>query len=163
MGKITLKKKVYRVKPGAHVPGDAQKIGERLEKLRNGDVLDPADVVKDARKKNSPLHKCFTWDKDAAAHKWWMEEARYIIRSIEVCVDEDADEPVFVRATVSVTDDTLVDGPENFFTYASDLNNNPENYGLVLAKAKKDLLAWKRRYHMLSSDMRAVFSAIDAL
>lgn len=62
----------------------AQKIGERIEVLmakKGGEVV-PSDVVEDARKKTSPMHRYFDWDDSVAAEKYRLSQARKILRSI---------------------------------------------------------------------------------
>ena len=68
--------------------GDADAIGERLEVLTSNDgKLRPEDVLKDAKKKRSPLHHCFEWDDTEAARQHRLAQARYVIRSIEIVIE----------------------------------------------------------------------------
>lgn len=53
---------------------------------RAGGILTPDDVVADAKLKTSPIHDLFDWDKSKAAHQWFLECAREIIRSVRVQV-----------------------------------------------------------------------------
>lgn len=78
-------KMVYKFREGSRLSGDAEKVGKRIEKLASytGRVT-PPDVVKDAQRKNSPLHPYFTWDDSAAAEQYRLGEARRLIASIEV-------------------------------------------------------------------------------
>lgn len=57
---------------------------QRLERIRqrNGGVLTPDGVVKDARDPKSPLHEHFTWDDSLAAHQYRLDQARTLIRII---------------------------------------------------------------------------------
>ena len=57
---------------------------KRLEDTRGG--ITPDLVLDDARQKNSPLHDLFDWDKTKAAHNWWLETAREVIRSVHIVV-----------------------------------------------------------------------------
>ncbi len=78
---------IYQWKDGAHKSGDAQAVGSQLEAIRiaNGGGLAPRDVVVDARKEDSPLHKFFVWRDPVAALKYREVQARELIRSIVVC------------------------------------------------------------------------------
>ncbi len=63
---------------------DIEKRLERLIELGGG-KLTPASVVSDASDPASPLHSCFEWDDSVAAHKYRLEQARVLIRSVK-CV-----------------------------------------------------------------------------
>src|SRR5690349_2356344 len=41
-------------------------------------------VLADAKHDDSPLHGLFDWDADKAAHQWWLECAREVIRAVKV-------------------------------------------------------------------------------
>lgn len=73
--------------------GDAKKeaISARLEKLASEHgYLTPTLVIKDAKKKTSPLHSEFEWDDSIAAQNWRTEQARRLIRSVKIVVVEEA-------------------------------------------------------------------------
>lgn len=74
-----------------------------LELLDDRALLMPERVVEAARDAASPLHAHFTWDDDAAAHKWRMHQARMLINSVEIVIDKRA--PVSVNAFVSLPTD----------------------------------------------------------
>lgn len=57
----------------------------RLAKANAG-RLTPDNVVDAAQDEASPLHQCFEWDNDAAAHMFRVEQARHLIRSVRVDV-----------------------------------------------------------------------------
>ena len=62
-------------------------------------------VLAEAKKKSSPLHKFFEWDDSIASHKWRLHEARMLITTAKVYVNEQVS-PDTVRAFVSLkTDD----------------------------------------------------------
>lgn len=57
----------------------------RLESLEgHGRRLTPVSVVRDARKKSSPLHSLFEWNDGKAAQRWRLHWAREIIGSVIV-------------------------------------------------------------------------------
>lgn len=64
-----------------------QEIIDRIKHLEdiNGCVT-PEIVVNDAKNEDSPLHGEFTWDKDQAAQKQWLYEARQLIRSVKLVI-----------------------------------------------------------------------------
>lgn len=64
----------------------------------NGGVLTPADVVEDAKSKQSPLHGQFEWNVKAAARQHWLNQARDLIRTVRVAVTEEwISAPAWVR------------------------------------------------------------------
>jgi hypothetical protein len=60
-------------------------------------------VLREAKKKSSPLHNYFEWDDSKAAQKWRMHEARMLIATAKVYVSEVS--PETVRAFVSLKTD----------------------------------------------------------
>jgi hypothetical protein len=83
--------KKYGFTDGAHVKGDPQRIGEALEQVRHKHKdLTSEGVVAEAKAKSSPLHDLFLWDDSEAAHKYRLVQARTLIRSITVIVEDSA-------------------------------------------------------------------------
>lgn len=80
---------------------DAERVAvelERLEQEHNG--LTAEIVLQAARRKRSELHKLFEWDDSSAAEKWRMHQARNLIRSVRVTVNDVKQapaRPIFVR------------------------------------------------------------------
>ena len=59
---------------------------DAIEQIRtkNGGVLLPSHVVKEAKKKSSPLHSLFEWDDKRAAELHREQVAREVIRAVKV-------------------------------------------------------------------------------
>jgi hypothetical protein len=157
---------IYQFKSGSRLKGDAQKVGERLEKLRKQDDCEAIEhltakrVVAEARPKRSPLHPYFEWRDDVAGELYREEQARLLTRSIVyVEVTEEDEEPktypVYVHATV----------PEVGSCYVTTeaAMGNEEIKAKVMAEALSGLRAWRRRYEMLSEELPAIFAAIEEL
>ncbi len=62
----------------------------RIEEKKG--VLDAELVVEYAKSKKSPIHDAFEWDNSLAAHEYRLTQARTMIRSLRVVV-EDATQP----------------------------------------------------------------------
>jgi len=62
---------------------DRQAAANRIAEIDDG-KLSPESVVRDAKKRSSPLHKFFEWDDSKAAHEHRIYQARELIRSITV-------------------------------------------------------------------------------
>jgi hypothetical protein len=95
---------VYRFKPWARLKGDAQKVGEEIERVRetSGGTLAPRNVVRAAQAADSILHPYFEWDNAKAGDQFRESQAAHLIRSIVVVRAEGVDAHQPVRAFVSV-------------------------------------------------------------
>jgi hypothetical protein len=147
---------IYKWKEGARVSIDPQAAGEEIERVRvaqNGRLLAP-DLVESARDPSSPLHPAFEWDDATAAENWRVEQASYLIRSIEVIVERQEEERP-IRAFVSVKRDE-----DRSYTSVSHAMADPDLRQQVLAGALKELEAWRVRYAELV-ELAKVFAAID--
>jgi hypothetical protein len=101
----------------------------------------PRDLVEEARKPKSPAHKHFTFDRDEAAEKWLLHEARVYFRAISIVV-QDVDSrpiPAFERITYEGDDEARYQGIEA-------VREDDEMMAQVLDRARDDLLTWFRRY-----------------
>ncbi len=148
---------VYRWKPGSTAKVDAQVVGETLEALRvrqNG-RLESEDVLDVARDPTSPLHPHFEWDDSIAAEAHRLDQARYLIRSIEVEVEKADAPPVPIRAFVSVQRDA-----DRSYTSTAHALSQPDLRAQVLAQAWRELEAWRNRHAELVEFAR-VFATID--
>lgn len=68
--------------------------------------ITPEAVVKAAENPNSPLHGLFEWDDAIAGHKYRVEQAREVIRSIKLTVTYETKTvcvPMYVRDPKRVT------------------------------------------------------------
>lgn len=148
---------VYRWKPGAHVSIAAQAAGEELEKIRvrNNGRLESALVVDAARPETSPLHAAFEWSDKAAAEQWRAEQARFLIRSVEIVIDQPDRDAVPIRAFVSVKRDE-----DRSFTSTVHALADPDLRAQVIEQAWRELEAWRQRHAELIEFGR-VFSLID--
>lgn len=74
-------------------------IAARLAKIaeENDGNLTPDAVLEDARSKKSPLHDQFEWNDGEAAHKYRLEQARTLIRSVRVEVTTESKTVSVVR------------------------------------------------------------------
>ena len=148
---------IFKWKPKAMIPIDPQKAGEEIIKLseKNEGSVRPADVVKAARPKRSPLHPAFEWDDKEAAKKHREDQARHLLRSI-VVVHEEADEEheeVTVRAFIHSQS-------ESAYLTIYKVMQDDQLRSEVLARAWKELEDWRRRYENLEALAR-VFEVID--
>lgn len=147
---------IYQWREGARQAAEAQPVGEELERLRirhNG-RLEPEWVVHAAKRLENPLHPLFEWDDSVAAQNWRVDQARAVIRAVEVVIEE-AKEAKPVRAFVSIVREN-----DRSYTSIADAMSDPELRGQVLRNALKELEAWRHRYAELV-ELATVFAAID--
>jgi hypothetical protein len=151
---------IYQWKPEARVNLEAQVVGERLEHLRvaGGGMLTPEAVVDDARAADSPLHSAFEWDDTRAADEWRKEQARYLIRHVQVVIEEPKIEAKIVRAFVNVVDDEQEQG----YTSIEAAMSEPELRRQVVDRAMREVREWRKRYSDLK-ELAGVFEAVDHL
>lgn len=149
---------VYQWKDGAHVRGaiPAQVAGEHVESLRQRyGLVTPPVVVEDAKSDLSPLHPAFEWDDSEAAHQYRLEQARGMLRSIEVVVQLTRPDPQPIRAFVVVKE-----GEGQGYTSIQVAMGNPKHRAQLIADAKRELAQWRKRHGELV-ELGNVFAAID--
>jgi hypothetical protein len=88
-------------------------IKKRLEEIaeRNHGLLTPSAVVADAKRKDSPLHGCFTWDVRKAAEAHWLDQARALIASVTITVHT---ETTRIKAVAYVRDPASPPGTQGY-------------------------------------------------
>ena len=61
-------------------------ISAELERIaaKNGGILTPDIIKKEAKSPKSPIHDQFDWDDSVAAEKWRTQQARQLIRSVKI-------------------------------------------------------------------------------
>lgn len=147
----------YAWRPGAHISIDAQKAGEELEDIRrfhNG-RLTAEEVLERAKDDKNPLHDHFTWDDTVAAVNWRKGEAGQLIRSITIDISTSNLETMPVRAFVSVEREG-----DRSYTSTAHAMSDKELRQQVLARAMRELLAWKERYREFEI-LAKIFAAIE--
>lgn len=103
-------------------------------------LLMPERVIDAARDATSPMHAHFIWDNDEAAHKYRMHQARTLINSVEITINQQA--PVTVNAFVSLPSDRVHGG--GYRTVETVLNNDFMRAQLV-EDIRKHIEKWEAR------------------
>lgn len=151
-----------RWKQGSRCKGSAEATYKRLEKVRkwSGGVLSAGATLEDARKPSSPLHKQFQWDDSIAAEEYRMDQARYLIRSIEVVYEAAPNVPA-QRVYVSTTQpETRGEQERKVFRTVEETLKDPVARDELLGNAIRDALTFRKKYHMLS-ELGMIFKALD--
>lgn len=138
-------KVVRYVANGGHLNDeDAERIGTFLEEKFGDAPRTAADVVAAARPKRSPIHDDFEWDDSIAANKHREDQARLMLRSIQVILVNGVErEPTRAFHNVALVED---DGVRNAYVPAVIVWERPELGAQVKAGAKRELALWARRY-----------------
>ncbi len=148
--------KQYHWNLGSRYSGSVSIVGQELEKIRavhNGLAL-PKEVIKAAKKKNSPLYRYFEWDDTTAAEKWRLEQAGSLVRAVGVIYgDNPKRRPT--RAYVSVEKDG-----ERGYMEISDVMTNADLRDQLLTQALNEAESFKWKYKTLT-ELQSVFTAID--
>ena len=152
--------KAYWVKGSKHSV-DATKAYKELERIRKKEgCLVPAVVVHEASKPRNPLHKEFVWDDSEAAVQFRLEQARKMLRSIQVVYEDMPKEPM--RAYEVVTQPAVKDMPERkVYDDVEKIMADPISRDELLGRAIRDALTYRRKYSQLQ-ELSKVFSAFDS-
>ena len=129
--------KYKAVRGSRHVKSDkdAEVIGVFIEKKFKGKVT-PYQLLKEAAKKNCPIHKYFEWDNDVAAESWRVHQARQILGSIVVVIE---DVPVRAYQNVYV-------GKQKYYVKTEEARKDVDMWDQVVKQALDEAYLWKERY-----------------
>lgn len=123
---------------------DAEKIGPVLHALSEQGGVTPRDVLDTARSDNSPLHEYFEWNDKKAADEYRLEQARRMLRSINVRYIEDG-QPKEARAFQVVHKQAYEGGPRQYKSFQV-LYGDSAFAAQMMDRAFEDLVTWKKRY-----------------
>ncbi len=132
---------IYKWRSDSRFPIGAQIAAERLNGIKavHGE-LTPQVVVEDASNVGSPLHRCFEWNDDKAAHQFRLSQARKLIGSIVVAQIEDRPLGEEVRAFVHLTAEA------SRYEAVEVVMRNVDMRGEVLDRARREIALWRARY-----------------
>ena len=145
----------YRWKSNTRIKTDANIAGAVMEKLAEEGRLTPRNLVDESRDKDAPLHQEFEWDDSVAAENYREEQARGMIRFLEVVHEETKKEEPAVRAFVRAVPEAKHEY-EPFGIVISD----ERKYSYLLEQATRELMAFSRKYAMLK-ELEPVMQAIQ--
>lgn len=148
---------IYQWKLGSRHSCDANTAGEVCEQLASEGRLTPKELVDESRPEDAPLHGEFEWDDARAAEAYRETQARYIIRSIELILEDGEEKATPVRAFVA-----MQDAEPNEYTQLTAVLDDDLRREKLLHKALQELLAFKRKYKSLT-ELSKLFEEIDQL
>ena len=149
----------YKLKQASRIKGDAKVVGGELTRIKrkNYGILKPEVVVREAKKKKSPLHGFFEWDDGIAAEKYRIDQARHLIRSVVIEWENDPGEVIVSRAFVSIKTDE-----EWGYVDMGDALSDEEMREQVLESALKYYEAGKQKFAGVE-ELAGLFSETESL
>lgn len=123
----------------------------RLVEKYNG-MLDPHDVVSEARENGSKLHHLFEWDNNAAGDKYRLIQARILLTTVKVTINGEKRE-AFFNAKVTLNGNGRVRG---YFPLSRVLSDETIHRD-VLRQAVRDLEYCERKYQELQ-ELRGIIN-----
>jgi len=134
----------YRWKPGARIKADPQAVGQWIDGLRDADgSVTAAEVADAAADPGTPAHMVFIWDDEEAAHEHRLNQARHIIRCLQVKIVTSKSE-VITQAYQIVTHDS-----GERYTDIGEVMTHKDWRDELLERAASELDAFTRKYERL--------------
>lgn len=141
----------YEWAEGSRMTGDAELAAKVCKELEAKGSFSAEELVDASEAEDAPLHDMFEWNDTIAARKYRIEQAKKIIRSIVVVMD---DKPVRYREFSSVSSKT----------YMSTMTalSSERTREILLNSAKTEMERFKAKYKTLT-ELAGVFDAIDSV
>ena len=95
---------IYKWSEGSRQNVTAQKVGDAVEDIvAMAGSITPDTLVAEARNRKSPIHNLVTWNREEAAHKWRVHQARNVLANLRVIVESNGEEiPIIAYVSVHV-------------------------------------------------------------
>lgn len=134
----------YRAPKGVTAETAADELAAIHE--RHG-ALTPPVVVDAARPKDAPLHNVFEWDNKKAAESYRIDQARHLIRAVEIVTDTNGKEssaPIYVH----------IPTPAPTYERVDVVVKQPDQFALALMSMNKRLQESKHAIDVLEQAAR---------
>lgn len=144
---------------------DPQAIADEIYSI--GDEPTKEEIVEKARDESTELHDLFEWRDDVAAEQWREEQAKNIMRKLKVTIireeGEKPDEKKTFTPTI-VSPRMFYGDPENPSGFVSirKIMTNQDTYNALLQRAKDEIMAFERKYSILT-ELEPLFEAIHEI
>ncbi len=124
----------------------SEAIVKELKQLENErGELTPQSVVERAHDPESLLHEYFTWDDQEAAYKWRLEQARRLIRSVRLQINETQTN---IRSVAYVRDPSKPDKETGYVSTASIRTDKERAREAVKAEIDRAISCMSRAYEV---------------
>jgi len=138
----------YRIANGAHITkSQAEPLFEVIRDKFKGERPTPEQLVREAKRKNSPINHLFDWDVETAAQAHWRARAAYYLRSIDV-VEVEVRTQKIVRGPVRFAMPAVYDvsNTHRILEYTPTQRLGKEPVANVLERARCEFKSWRARY-----------------
>jgi hypothetical protein len=128
----------------------ARIVHERVSELqrRHGGIIEPKQLVDDARPARSPLHPAFEWNDSVAAEAHRENQARQLIRSV-VVIQYDDDENESARVDPAFVSVARPFEESSGYTETESAMSDPAVRASIIEVAKGQLAGWVKRHRHL--------------
>lgn len=134
---------------------DAQVYGPELYRLsEQHERLTPEIIVNAASAKRSVLHTYFDWDDSEAAIKWRKSQARKLVRSIKIVI-EDSPEEEEIQLFYNVEN-----GRGQKYVTVFTILKDAEYRQQLIEQALNEIKRWEIKYKQLN-ELRQIFQAVE--
>lgn len=148
------------VKGSSLTEAQAADFGGEIEKLADEKGRVTAEDVIAAAQPGTALHNFFEWDNENAADKYRLIQAGYLLRSINVVIETpDGEQETRAWQVVTVKTESQ---PDRGYMAAVKVFSDADYSAEVVARALKELTAWKQRYRQYAQ-LSEIVKALDAL
>lgn len=152
----------YVLRNGARIAIDPNVVGTALETMAEQyGQLTPKLVVEESRPVDAPLHPVFEWDNLVAGELYREQQARHLMRSIKVVMDNGDERHCFVNVAQESADEPDID-PVRVYMPLSRAMLDEQLRKQVLATALAELRAFRKKYAELK-ELAKVFESIAQL
>lgn len=141
----------YRWRDGSRIKANPDAAAEVMNGLASENRLNAGELVDVSRPSDAPLHPAFEWRDPIAAEEWRKHQARHMIRSLEIVVEEPKPpEPVYVQIRSSGSNYQ----PIRLVLKQKDTRTE------LLEQAYNEMKTFRSKYARLT-ELARVFRAID--
>ena len=141
----------YKWRQGTGHGVDANVAGQVCAELEKKGLLNAPELVRVSTPEDAPLHKCFLWDDQKAATLYREDQARHIIRDIEI-VTTPSEPPKRVFYNIRAE--------EPGYQHIDVIMKNEDKRQLLLEQAKSDMKFFRVKYNKLE-ELAKVFAAME--
>lgn len=142
----------YKWKDGFRANVKAEVAGAVCSDLERRGELTAENLVNVSRPVDAPLHKFFEWNDPKAAELYRNQQARTLIRSIEVYTDESKTQARTVFFNIKCMGNT--------YETVKTIFSVPDKKAALLAQAKKEMMSFRDKYNELN-ELAKVMAAIE--
>ncbi|HSH84365.1 MAG TPA: hypothetical protein VK979_04315 [Guyparkeria sp.] len=147
---------IYEWKNGSRIGIDPAKAGPVLSKLAKDGECDPRAVIREAKKKSSPLHEYFEWDDTKAADLYRTGQAQHLIRCLVIRNNEKDESSRQAFYGIHFPKETRYYEPHTILSDA-------ELSELLMAQAKKDMERFVDKYEEIRSLLEPAYTHIKQI